>query len=211
MKELNALWFLVVLSPSWFGQTAQTKAVTRPDDKQVRETTEAMNSVQKYCRTVESFSESHEPRLFAETHSGRTQSAEWAEFSSRAEWERAGKPKLIASAWLRNGNIIRVAMAFEHGNEDGPLYVDYCYQQNGKLARLASVPVLRTKCDDAYFRCQLTSGIEWLYLPNGQRLQVVNGMDRRLLKSEQTYFSTSKLAPPEYPNVGDLPFARVLR
>ena len=45
-------------------------------------------------------------------------------------------------------------MAFEHGNEDGPLYVDYCDQQNGKLARLASVPTLQTKCDDAYFRCQ---------------------------------------------------------
>ncbi len=211
MKELNALWFLVLLSPSLFGQTAQTKAVTHPDDKQLRETIEAMNSVQKYCWTVESFSESHEPRLFAETHSGGTQSAEWTEFSGRAEWERAGKPKPIAWAWLENGNIIRVAMAFDHGNEDGPLYVDYCYQPNGKLARLASVPTLQTKCDDAYFRCQLTSGIEWLYLPNGQRLQVVNGMDRRLLKSEQTYFSASTFAPPEYLNVGDFPFARLLR
>jgi len=45
MKELNILWFLVVLAPSLFGQTAQTKAVTRPDDKQLRETTAAKSII----------------------------------------------------------------------------------------------------------------------------------------------------------------------
>jgi hypothetical protein len=213
MKELTALWLLILLSPSLFGQTAPSSLIPGSEKTQLqeKEMIAALNSVQKYCWTAESFSKSHEPRLFAEIHSDANQIAEWVELSNRAEWLRVGKPKPIAWVWYKDGSVIQVAMAFDKRDENGPLYADYCYQKDGKLARLAPVPTMQTTCDDAYFRCQLTFGIEWLYLPNGQKVPIIHGMDSRFLKSEETSFSRSKLTPPEYLNVSDLPFAHLLR
>jgi hypothetical protein len=157
MKELRPLVLLVVLAPSLLAQTAQPNAIGGPDDKEVRELNEAMLSVVKYCVAVDSFSESHLPRLFAETRSSLVQSSEWVEFSSKTEWERAGKPKPIALAWHRGGRIIRVAIALKSGDDSGKLYFDYCYGPDGKLAWLRSVPRTQAACDEAYFRCELYS------------------------------------------------------
>ncbi len=206
MKQLITLCFVIFLPLPLFGQTARTRSTTGPDDPELREMTAAMNSVERYCGTVEGFSRSHEPRLLAAIQAGK-----WVEFPSKAEWDRAGKPKPIAWVWYKDGNIIRVAMAFGKSVESSSAYADYCYQPTGKLTRLASEPHRHTTCDEAYFRCELTFGSEWLYLPNGKRLQAIDETDRRLLKSEQTSISVSKPAPPEYLNVGELPFARLLR
>jgi len=181
-----------------------------PDDKELRELTAAMNAVQRYCGTVEGFSQSHEPRLLAEIYPATIQAGKWVEFPGKGEWERAGKPKPIAWVWYKDRKIVRVAMAFDKSDESSVTYADYCYQPTGKLARLASEPHMQTACEQAYFRCQLTFGIEWLYLPNGKKLQVIDQTDRRLLKSEQTSVSVSKPAPPEYLEVGEFPLARLL-
>jgi hypothetical protein len=210
MRQLNVLWLLVFLSRTLFGQTPKSTTVTEPNDNQLRATAAAMISVENYCHdSVGALVRSHEPRLFAETHPAANQPAQWVEFSNKAAWENAGKPKPIAWVWYKDTNIIQVAMAFENSDENGPLYADYCYDPNGKLARLESIPHIQTTCDDAYFRCQLTSGREWLYVQNGQRVEVRNEMDLRLLKSERTSFTLSKFVPPEYLNVAELPFARI--
>jgi hypothetical protein len=110
---------VILLSPPLFGQTAPSGLIPGSDNRQLqeKETIAAMVSVQKYCWTAESFSESHEPRLFAETHSGANQIAEWVELSNRAEWLRVGKPKPIAWVWYKDGSVIQVAMAFDKRDE----------------------------------------------------------------------------------------------
>jgi len=208
MKILSALWLLISLLPSLSGPAAQN-GVPILYGEQERKTLAAINSIRKYCGDVDGFSESHEARLFAQTDMNKA--PKWVEFSSKGEWERAGRPKPIAWAWYKDGGLIRAVIAFDKSDEEGPSYADYCYQQDGKLAQLASVPQTQTVCDDAYFRCRLTLWMEWLYLPDGRKLQVVNGMDNRLLKSEQTYYSFSKRVPPEYLNVSELPFAHLLK
>jgi len=81
MKRLTPFWFLVALAPSLL---AQTVSISNP----VKEERYALITVTKYCRAVESFSSSHQPRLFAEIDSRLAQPSHWVEYSGKAEFRR---------------------------------------------------------------------------------------------------------------------------
>jgi hypothetical protein len=208
VKILSALWLLISLVPSLSGQVVQN-GVPLLSNNQVPGTLAAVNSIRKYCGDVDDFSKSHQARLFAQTQPDMNKVPTWLEFSSKAEWKYAGRPTPIALAWYRDGGLIRGVIAFDKGDDDGSSYADYCYQQNGKLAQLAT-QATQTACDDANFWCHITFGIDWVYLPDGRKVPVMNRTDTRLLKSERTYFTSSKEDPPEYFNVNELPFAHFL-
>lgn len=210
MKILIALFIvLTALSfPLWAsGQTASSLESQSQQDQKIFE---AMNSVEKYCWDVERFSDSHQARLFAEIGSGKGE-AKWVEFASKIAWRDAGQPEPVALVWYRNSRVVQVAAAFHNEDDNGWDHASYCYDPDGKLARLATAPKARAACDEAYFRCQLTSGIDRLYLPDGRKVQIVKQFDPRPLKSEQTVFATSNATPPEYLKVTELPFAHLLR
>lgn len=100
-------------------------------------------------------------------------------------------------------------MTFGKGGDTNSEYA-YCYGANGRIARIAAMPTKQIQCDDANFRCLFISDFERLYLPDGQKVEVLDNFDSRLLKSEKTIFATSTETPPEYRNVSELPFARSL-
>jgi hypothetical protein len=176
----------------------------------VRKNAAAAASVQQYCSNIENLSQSLPSRIFAEVPSSAGQPSHWAEFSTETEWESAGAPEPKARAWYSDGKVVLVRMTSHKSGETSSEYA-YCYASNGAIARIAAVPTQQIQCDDANYRCLFISAFERLYLPDGQKVEVINDFDSRLLKSEKTVFATSRESPPEYPAVSDLPFAGLLR
>jgi hypothetical protein len=201
MKRTGFLWFLIALATA-----AMVQAQARIEIEQVG----------KYCSQVETFASSHQPRIFAQTGA-----SEWGEFSSPAEWKRAGTPTPLALAWKQDGNVVRVAITTENSAEPQQPYSDYCYRADGSLAMLRSMPERRVDCDAAHFQCHITlRGVQQLYTKHGRpakgnlRGQDVADMpaslDPRPLKSEQTSVTLDLKMPPQYLTVSDLPFHALL-
>jgi len=205
MRTFTRLWFALLFAPLLLGQTSPNSIhrLTDEENQQIQ----AMNSIAKYCVTVVDYSMSHQPRLFAKTRESNG-TGDWDEFSSKAEWERAGKPTPVAFAWYKENRIIRAVFPLKNNDDGGDRYADYCYRADGHLAELQSGVEASAVCDDAYFRCQLTLPRDWFYLPRGKIINVIRD-DQRPLKSEKTILSLSP-KPPEYLTIWTLPFASSL-
>ena len=204
MTAFKRLWIALLFAPQLFGQTSPPPPIQRPTNEEIRELHKAMASIRNYCSNVTDYSLSRQPRLFARTKANET--GAWDEFSSKAEWEQAGKPQPVAFAWYKENKVVR-AVFLSKNNRDGRRHAEYCFRGDGNLARLQSEADASAVCDDAYFRCQLTLPREWLYLPTGKIVSVFYD-DQRLLKSEKTNLSLS-FKPTEYLTIWDLRFPRL--
>ncbi len=140
-----------------------------PDSHTIKEGRYALATLTKYCDAVEDFSNSQQPRLFAQLPPGAALSSHWVEFSSRDAWIRAGKPKPLALVWYKDDAVARVAITEKVGDDHGRSYTDYCYRPDGSLARLRSVPEMQTDCDPSLFHCNSTFRAERLYPPDDPR------------------------------------------
>lgn len=205
MKAFKRLWIALLFAPPLLGQTLPPSSIHYPTNEEIRERTEAMASIRNYCLSVADYSMSRQPRVFVKTESNETEA--WDEFSSKAEWEQAGKPQPVAFAWYKENKIVR-AVFLSKNNRDGGRYAEYCYRADGHLAKLQSEADASAVCDHAYFRCQLTLPREWFYLPTGKIVTIIHD-DQRPFKSEKTNLSLST-KPPEYLTIWDLPFAASL-
>ena len=204
MRAFKRLWIAFLFVPQLLGQTPPLSSIQHPTNEEIRELNQAVVSITNYCSTVADYSISRQPRLCAKIGESNETGA-WDEFSTKAEWERAGKPKPAAFAWYKESKIIRAVFSFKNSSDGGDRYADYCYRADGHLAELRSGVEASAVCDDAYFRCQLTLPREWFYLPGGKIINVIHD-DQRLLKSEKTNLSLLT-KPPEYLTIWNLPFA----
>jgi hypothetical protein len=205
MRAFKRLWIALLFAPQLLGQTSPLNSIQRPTNEEIRELNREMVSTANYCATLADYSISHQPRLFANTGDSNENGA-WDEFSSKAEWERAGKPKPVAFAWYKDNKVIRAVFSFENDSDGADRYAEYCYRADGHLAELRSGVEPSALCDDNYFRCQLALPREQFYLPSGKIINVMQD-DQRPLKSEETQVSFSP-KPPEYLAIWNLPFAR---
>jgi hypothetical protein len=187
-----------------------------------RKATPDQISITTYCATVEDYSDSHVPRIFAQTPSASGQSAGWVEFDTRADWSRAGSPKPVARAWYRDAKIVRVEIS-PSDDESPRVYADYCYRQDGTLARLRSVPSMRHKCEPHQSQCTVLLREVRLYPPEGpvlktygvERLPNLNGTTAVIngdesLPAERVVETFVPMKWPEYLHVTDLPFSQLL-
>ena len=215
MVRLRLLLPLTVFATSLLAQST--------DSASPREEKYSLRTLTKYCATVQDFSKSQQPRVFAQVFSSPEASSGWVEFSSKTAWRNAGRPRPLALVWAQAGQTVRVAITAKSGYLDEEPYADYCYRPDGSLARLRAVPELQTDCDPFLLHCSFTFRGERLYPPEGQlprlsgapaKPSVVAQMDQgdrdsfflRILQSERTSFSIAPLDWPEYLNVRDLPF-----
>ena len=184
-----------------------------------RKATPDQISITTYCANVEDYSDSYAPRIFAQTTSASGQSAGWVEFDKRADWSRAGSPKPMARVWYRDAKIVRVEIS-PNDDESPRVYADYCYRQDGTLARLRSVPSVRRKCEPNRYQCALVLREVRLYPPEDQVLTTY-GVDLRLNEDgaliEQESAGAERIVEtfvpmkwPEYRHVTDLPFSELL-
>jgi hypothetical protein len=218
MKLLLLSLSLMTLSASLLAQSVDSSA---PKEEKY-----SLVSLSKYCAAVETFSDSRQPRVFAQVFSV-VASSEWTEFSSRAAWQSAGGPQPLALVWSKDESVVRVVMTSKDAAADGQPYADYCYRPDGSLARLRTVPELQTDCDAFLFHCNLTFRGERLYPPQGHlprlsaapaKPSVVAQLDARdrddfflrKLQSEQTSISFAPMEWPEYLTVRNLPFEPLL-
>ena len=193
MKALSLLSFLTLVASPLLAQTRPIDENKKIPQISFQELDRAMNSATKYCEAVDQFSHAQQARLFAGSRSEMAGTSKWVEFFSKAEWERAGKPRPIAFAWYRGDRIVRVAITFKDEADNGVAYASYCYSPEGNLVRLQSGPLTQVVCDDAYFQCQLILGVTSFYSATGRLIaKVIQGSDPRALKSERTSFSCSK-------------------
>src|ERR1039458_9322797 len=133
MNRFSPLLFVIVLSTPLLAQS-------RFD----RNETIDLITVTKYCANVEDYSDSQVPLIFAQNTSAYGQSTGWVEFDTTADWRRAGSPKPVTLVWYRDAKIVRVEIS-PNDDQSPRVYADYCYRQNGTLARLRSVPSKRQK------------------------------------------------------------------
>jgi hypothetical protein len=211
MKALSLLSFLTLVASPLLAQTRPIDENKKIPEISFQELDRAMNSATKYCEAVDQFSHAQQARLFAGSRSEMAGASKWVEFFSKAEWERAGKPRPIAFAWYRGDRIVRAAITFKDEADNGVAYASYCYSPEGKLVRLQSGPLTQVVCDDAYFQCQLILGVTSFYSATGRLIaKVIQGSDPRALKSERTSFSWVEMMPPLYLTIWDLPLDAVL-
>ena len=216
MYRFSSLLFVIVIGTPLFAQSI-------PVFNQ-QETTDLI-TIATYCANVEDYSNSQVPRIFAQITSAYGQSAEWVEFDSRAAWSRAGSPKPVALVWDRDAKIVQVKIS-PKADESPVVYPDYCYRQDGTLARLRSEPSEQQKCERSRYQCTLALREVRFYPPEGPALKTYGGVDALLdVVRGTTGFSTGfvkappaerviqKFVPmnwPEYPHVTDLPFRNLL-
>jgi hypothetical protein len=211
MKALRLLSFLTLVASPLLAQTQPTGENKKTPETSTQELDRAMDSATKYCEAVDEFSYAHQARLFAGSRSEVVGTSKWVEFFGKAEWERAGKPRPLAFAWYRGDRIVRVAITFTDGADNGVAYASYCYSTEGKLVRVQSGPLTRVACDDAYFQCQLTFGVTSFFSTTGRLIaKILQGSDPRALKSERTSFSWVEMMPPLYLTIWDLPLDAIL-
>jgi hypothetical protein len=218
MHRFSSLLFAIVISTPLLAQSINVF-----DQKQTTD----LITIARYCANVEYYSDSHVPRIFARTTFGFGQSKPWAEFDSRAAWGRAGSPKPLALVWYRDDKIVRVAISATD-DERPRVYADYCYRQDGTLARLGPVPSVRRKCEPSRDECSFVLREVRYYPPARPVLKAYGGVDDALLDwlhgttgfstglvegppAERTIHTFVPMNLPEYPHVTDLPFRNLLR
>ena len=179
-------------------------------------------TVTTYCANVEDYSDSQVPRIFAQITSAYGQSTGWLEFDTTAAWRRAGSPKPVTLVWYRDAKIVRVAIS-PNDDEGRRVYADYCYRQNGTLARLRSVPSKRQKCEPSRYQCTFALR-EVRFYPPGRPvlttyggvdglLDIVNGTTGAVFEARPAERIVQTFVPmkwPEYLHVTDLPFSELL-
>jgi hypothetical protein len=211
MHRFSPLLFVIVITTPSLAQSIFDRSQTMD-----------LITVTTYCANVEDYSDSQVPRIFARTTSAYGQLTGWVEFNTRALWSRAGSPKPMALAWYRDAKIVRVAI-FPNDDEGPRVYADYCYRQDGTLARLRSVPSKRQKCEPSRYQCTLVLREVRLYPPEGPVLKTY-GVDRlpnmnddtgviigdESLPAERIVETFVPMKWPEYLHVTDLPFSELL-
>ena len=211
MHRFSPLLFVIAISLSVSAQSALDRKATLD-----------LISITTYCANVEDYSDSHVPRIFAQTTSAYGQSTGWMEFDTRAAWSRAGSPKPVALVWYRDAKIVRVEISL-NDDESPRVYADYCYRQDGTLARLRSVPSTRHKCEPNQYQCTLVRREVRLYPPEGPVIKIY-GVDRlpnlngttavingdESLPAERVVETFVPMKWPEYLHVTDLPFSELL-
>jgi hypothetical protein len=78
----------------------------------------------------------------------------------------------VALVWYRDAKIVRVAIAPNDG-EKPQIYADYCYRQDGTLARLRSMPRVQRSCEQNRYQCGLVLRQERWYLPEEAVLKTI--------------------------------------
>jgi hypothetical protein len=210
MHRFSPLLFVVVISTPLLAQSIFDKKAAAD-----------LITVTTYCANVEAYSDSQVPRIFARTASAYGQSTDWMEFDTRAAWSRAGNPKPVALVWYRDAEIVRVGI-YPNDDESLRVYADYCYRQDGTLARLRSVPSVRRKCEPNRYQCTLVLREARFYPPEGPVLKTygldslpnVNGSTRVIfgdesIPAERVIETFVPMKWREYLHVTDLPFQRV--
>jgi len=211
---------LVVPGTSLFSQSTDSNAVSQGQF--------AVNTLIKYCRAIDTFSETQQPRMFARVGSSYGPWSGWSEFENKAAWRSAGDPKPLALVWSRDSNIVRVVIG-DGPRDDARSYTEYCYRRDGSLAEI--MPSVGTKCDSSLLRCVKKGRAGKVYPPKGmvgvlpvrihkeERPEVVYpgsdfyvydiGFPEMLQAERETLID---IAPdlPEYLTVWDLPFNRLL-
>jgi hypothetical protein len=212
MHRFSPFLFAIVLGTPLLAQSRYDKSQTLD-----------LINITKYCATVEDYSDSQVPRIFAPITSAFGGSVGWVEFDTRAAWSQAGSPKPVAFVWSRNAKIVRVAIS-ANGDDSPRVYADYCYRQDGTLARLRSVPSERQMCEASGNRCTSVLREMRFYPPEGQVLTVYGGLDGLMdlvngtagmnlvgrLMPERMIWTYVPMKWREYLHVGDLPFIDLL-
>jgi hypothetical protein len=206
MHRFSPLLFVIVISTPLLAQSIF-------DQKAAMD----VNTITTYCANVEDYSDSQVPRILARTTSAYGQSTGWVEFDTRAAWSQAGSPKPVALVWYRDAKIVRVAIS-PHDDESPRVYADYCYRQDGTLARLRSVPSVRQKCEPN--QCTFVLREVRFYPPEGRVLKTygvdglpnVNGTTGVIesIPAERIVQTFVPMKWPEYLHVTDLPFSELL-
>lgn len=212
MQKFSPLLVLIALGTPLFAQSTF-------DQKQ----TVDLVAVTRYCRNVDAGSASQAHRVFAKIASANEPSTGWMEFDSRAAWRRAGSPKPVALVWYRDAKIVRVAISPD--NDESPrMFADYCYRQDGTLARLRSVPSESQNCEPSRGQCTYVLREVRFYPPEGpvlkaygaagdELLDLLSGTSTGFLEVRPAERVIHKFVPmnwPEYRNVRDLPFSELL-
>ena len=199
MRRRSALLFAIILSTPLLAQS-------RNDGLDVAETTSFTRNVATYCETVEHLNSV--PRIFARIKS-IDDSSGWVEYGSRAAWNQAGRPHPVAFVWYQDSRVVRVAIT--PNETSSPLvHGDYCYREDGSLARLRSIPSTQHNCEQSRYQCSLVLREVRFYPPNGPAVttfsapppDVINGP----LLPEHTVVTYVPLEWPAYLHVADLPF-----
>jgi hypothetical protein len=211
MHRFSALFFVIVISTPLLAQSIFNRSQTMD-----------LITITTYCTNVEDYSDSQVPRLFARTIDTYGQSTGWVQFDSRASWRRAGSPKPVALIWYRDAGIVRVAVS-PNDDESPRAYADYCYRQDGTLARLRSVPSKRQKCEPSRYQCTFVLREVRFYPPGGPVLTTYGGVDGLLdmvngttgavfgaRSAERIVQTFVPMKWPEYLHVTDLPFRELL-
>ena len=211
MHRFSPLLFAIVISTPLLAQSRFDRSQTMD-----------LITVTTYCGNVEDYSDSQVPRIFAQTASAYGHSTGWVEFDSRAAWSRAGRPQPIAIVWYRDAKIVRVEIS-PNDDQSPRVYADYCYRQNGTLARLRSVPSKRQKCEPSRYQCTFVLREVRFYPPGGPvlttyggvdgLLDIVNGTTGAVFEARPAERIVQTFVPmkwPEYLHVTDLPFSELL-
>ena len=211
MRRLSPLLFVIVLS-------TQLLAQSRNDGLDAA-ATNLISNVTTYCNSVEHHSNSV-PRIFARITSADYSSG-WIAYDSEAAWNRAGRPQPVALVWYSDAKIVRVAITPNDDGQRPEVYADYCYRQDGTLARLRSVPSVQHKCEPNRNQCTLVRREVRFYPPEGPVLKTY-GLDRLPnltgttgviidpLPAERIVETFVPMKWPEYLHVTDLPFSELL-
>jgi hypothetical protein len=217
MRRLSPLLFVIVLSTQLLAQSR--------NDELDASATDLMSNVATYCNTVEHHSNYSLPRVFARISSADDGSG-WIEYRSSTAWIRAGRPQPMALVWYKGFKIVHVAITPNEASK--PLvFADYCYREDGGLARLRSMPSLQRNCKGNRYQCSLVLRQERFYPPEGPALStfgyldgvgyVLNGatpslgaIDEESLQPERMVVTFVPMKWPEYLHVADLPFSELL-
>jgi len=196
--------------PSPHSPTAQVKQnsaeVPPPPSKSPDEL--LIDSVEKYCATVEEHGGKREPDFIVGVSSqGSANSNGWKLFHSENElqkaWEAEGNND-AAFVWLNQGKINSTNFTLQSGSGDWALYTHHCFRQDGTVARIESE--LRT------FNGNMIARRKWIFDPSGVKKKFTEEfLDLNTEKPKQPDADFEDRETPLYRNVMELPFYKAFQ
>lgn len=193
---------LLVAAAASFAQGNPRGTVQGQARAQIDEEVKQFNAVSQYCSAIESLRRTGEPIRF---------------FSSEGRWYKGTPSKSdvadsVASVWLRDGRVVAATIASEAAAQAGIEGTNYCFREDGTLARVTVLPPVRSS-RRAGLHTVVTVGRGATYMPNGQRSRMLPiwdmSFDPHVLKSERTTFRYVE-PPAVYKSVDELPFIRLI-
>ncbi len=195
---------LLLFSATAVAQTA------RPNLAEIQRLDAEINEISAYCKGITAFQRSTPPQMFVSWAPG---AAVWERLEVAQQHGKGQNYVAAAKVWMKDGYLVAVQLWSRDDSRRGIQHTDYCYRENGSLARVRVIPAAARQRQNL-LHSEIVIGRDILFREDGTEVRSnppfdPDRLDPRVFQSEKTTYR--RLGPSSvYRSVDQLPFVNLI-